>query len=336
MKSSACRPSWMPPIPTSGNSVAAATSAVRASATGRTAGPERPPLSGTQPWLSRDRVDSHRAQRVDQGERIRPAILRGPRDRPDLRDVGRQLHDQRLRGQRADPAHERRSSPPPRCPPCIPTSRSGRRRSAPAPPPRRGRRPPPPGSRTRRARTPPRSRSGAPGGWPAPAGRARGTPSRPLFGRPIELISPDGVSHSRGGGLPPRGASVIVFDTKAEKGKRSRSSSPKVRSAAIASNVPDPFRTGWSSSTPARSIRRSTPGGAVAPAVNATPPPAPRPSRQARPRTAAGIRCGSRTTQPKQAPKPHAMPASRASCASTPRATQIRLTASSIGCGPHA
>ena len=45
-------------------------------------------------------------------------------------------------------------------------------------------------------------------------------PARPLFGRPIELISPAGVSHRRGGGLPPRGASVIVFETKAEKGKR--------------------------------------------------------------------------------------------------------------------
>ena len=40
-------------------------------------------------------------------------------------------------------------------------------------------------------------------------------PSRPLFGSPIELISPAGVSQSRGGGLPSRGASVIVFETKA-------------------------------------------------------------------------------------------------------------------------
>jgi hypothetical protein len=38
-------------------------------------------------------------------------------------------------------------------------------------------------------------------------------PSSPRLGRPIELIRPAGVSHSRGGGLPARGAAVIVFDT---------------------------------------------------------------------------------------------------------------------------
>ena len=71
-----------------------------------------------------------------------------------------------------------------------------------------------------------------------------GSPSRPLFGSPIELIIPAGVSHRRGGGLPWRGSSVIVFDTNAWNGKRSRSASPKARRAAIASNVPEPFRTG--------------------------------------------------------------------------------------------
>ena len=44
-------------------------------------------------------------------------------------------------------------------------------------------------------------------------------PSRPLFGSPIELIIPDGVSQIRGGALPARGSGVIVFETKAENGK---------------------------------------------------------------------------------------------------------------------
>jgi hypothetical protein len=56
-----------------------------------------------------------------------------------------------------------------------------------------------------------------------------------LFGRPIELISPAGVSYRRGGGLPARGCSVIVFETNALNGKRSSSASPNARRAAIAS-----------------------------------------------------------------------------------------------------
>ena len=44
-------------------------------------------------------------------------------------------------------------------------------------------------------------------------------PSSPLFGNPIELIIPAGVSQIRCGSLPALGSSVIVFDTKAENGK---------------------------------------------------------------------------------------------------------------------
>ena len=40
--------------------------------------------------------------------------------------------------------------------------------------------------------------------------------------------------------MPARGSSVIVFETKAEKGKRSSRTSPKARRAAIASKVPLP------------------------------------------------------------------------------------------------
>ena len=48
-------------------------------------------------------------------------------------------------------------------------------------------------------------------------------PSRPLFGSPIELIIPAGVSQIRCGALPARGSGVIVFETKAREGKSSSS-----------------------------------------------------------------------------------------------------------------
>ena len=74
------------------------------------------------------------------------------------------------------------------------------------------------------------------------------------MGRPIELISPAGASHSRGGGFPWRGATVTVLETKAAKGKRSSSASPNVRSAAMASKVPEPLITGCSSSRPQKVV----------------------------------------------------------------------------------
>src|SRR4051794_32412546 len=84
--------------------------------------------------------------------------------------------------------------------------------------------------------------------------------SRPLFGRPIELISPAGVSHRRGGGLPWRGASVIVLLTKASNGNSSSTASPKARRAAMASKVPEPLRMGPFRWIPQRSIE---PSGAI-------------------------------------------------------------------------
>ena len=51
----------------------------------------------------------------------------------------------------------------------------------------------------------------------------------------IELIIPWPSSQSRGGGLPARGSSVIVFETYAEKGNSRSKTSPKTRRAAIAS-----------------------------------------------------------------------------------------------------
>ena len=42
------------------------------------------------------------------------------------------------------------------------------------------------------------------------------------MGRPIELSIPPGVSQIRRGALPARGSGVIVFETKAAKGKLAR------------------------------------------------------------------------------------------------------------------
>ena len=54
-----------------------------------------------------------------------------------------------------------------------------------------------------------------------------------MFGSPIELIIPAGVSMILGGGLPARGSGVIVFETNIENGKSSSSASPNARRAAI-------------------------------------------------------------------------------------------------------
>ena len=79
---------------------------------------------------------------------------------------------------------------------------------------------------------------------------------------------PAGVSHRRGGGLPWRGSSVIVFETNASNGKRSRSASPNARRAAIASKVPEPFSTGPAQPHP-RELERPHAAQCPAPATSA-------------------------------------------------------------------
>ena len=51
------------------------------------------------------------------------------------------------------------------------------------------------------------------GRWQISARSSARKRSMPLLGRPIELIIPAPSSHSRGGGLPARGASVTVLVT---------------------------------------------------------------------------------------------------------------------------
>ncbi len=78
----------------------------------------------------------------------------------------------------------------------------------------------------------------------ARAGRSSSRYARsPRFGNPIELISPAADSHSRGGGLPSRGARVIVFETYAENGNSSNSRSPNTRAPASASKQPEALIT---------------------------------------------------------------------------------------------
>ena len=98
---------------------------------------------------------------------------------------------------------------------------------------------------------------------------------------------PDRVDHpgrrlpERGGGLPARGSGVIVFETKALKGKRSSSASPKARRAAIASKVPRAVDDRVGEAQPAEvDGRRAGPM-----ALIGGPLPRPAPSRSPRPRT---------------------------------------------------
>ena len=292
-----------------------ATCAVSASATARTAGPERPPCR--RPATARRVRGSIAVARsvLISDSASAPASSAASRDRPDVGDVRRQLHDQRLRGQRAHAGHqgchlarlgahhaarlhvragdvqlERRDLG--RGPATASTSVANSSCEKPATLTIRGT------------------------GRVASSGRSCSrNPARPLLGRPIELISPAGVSHRRGGGLPPRGASVIVLETKAANGKllaervARRCAAPRSRRRCRSRSGPDARARSprGRSRGPCRSGRCAL----SLPALLA----GPRPRPPGRPRTAAGSRVRVRTTQPKQAPKPHAMPASSASCA---------------------
>ena len=105
--SAASAPLATPPMPIRGISTAAPTARSWCSATVRTAGPERPPLPAASAGSAAGRVERRRLERVDQRDRVGPALLGGDRDRGGLGDVGRQLHDQRLRGQRPQRRQQR-------------------------------------------------------------------------------------------------------------------------------------------------------------------------------------------------------------------------------------
>ena len=78
------------------------------SAIGRTAGPERPPWPAAERGLAGSGIDRARLQGVDQRDGVGAALFGGDRDRRRVGDVGRQLDDQRLLGQRAQRFQQRR------------------------------------------------------------------------------------------------------------------------------------------------------------------------------------------------------------------------------------
>ena len=246
----ACAALCTPPMPTTGIATRAATAATWASATARIAGPDSPPVPppshGVAPALAaRARRERHRAQRVDQRDGVGAALLRPPARRPATSAVfGVSLTISGLRVLAAHRAHDllaaardRRRCRGPVCTfgqdtfssiaaisaRCVAGLARARASSA----ARRAHHVRDQRHRQRRASS--RQVLG------------RGSPSRPLLGRPIELISPAGASHSRGGGLPARGSSVIVLETNAANGNP-RSSAVAERARARRSRRTCPSR----------------------------------------------------------------------------------------------
>ena len=138
-----------------------------------------------------------------------------------LGDVRRQLHDQRLGGQRAHRLEQAPASPSGCWPTISPDSTLGQETFS-SSAATSGRSATPSTSRCELvvAACPSPRRSAAPASSASSGRSCSRNPSRPLFGRPIELIIPAGVSKIRGGGFPARGSGVIVFETKAENGNR--------------------------------------------------------------------------------------------------------------------
>ena len=249
------RPLWTPPMPTTGICTAAPTALHlgqrdRAHRRARdAAGPS------AQPRLLRCRGSQrHPPDRVDQRQRAGPGLLGGRATAATSVAFGRQLDDQRLVGQRPDRVQQPRDlvRVGAHHQPGLDV-RAGdvelERRHLVA----RRRTPRTSSATSSRLKPITLTISGTGSAARARAGRRPGSRRRPLLGSPIEFIMPAGSSHRRGGGLPWRGASVTVLETNAANGKRSSSSSPNARRAAIASNVPEALMIGCGSSIPQKS-----------------------------------------------------------------------------------
>src|SRR5829696_2025801 len=257
-KSAASRPDSIPPMPTTGTRTACATLATCCSAIARTAGPETPPV----PAPSQGRPDPRGSSAVPLSVLISdrasaPASWAAAPTAAGSVALGVSLTISGLSVSGLRRSTERAVSPG-SAPMIRPVSTLGQEklssisatssRSATALT-----------SVASSSRLKPITETQSGTGSSASCGRSLARkPSSPLLGSPIELISPAGVSYSRGGGLPWRGATVMVLLTKQSNGNWSSSSSPNARRAAIASKVPDPFRIGPRSGTPQRFIIGST------------------------------------------------------------------------------
>ena len=113
--SSASRRSRSRPPRRSAGRTAARQACTAASATGLSAGPERPPVTPPSSGSQRPAVDREPAQRVREHQRVGAAALGGARDRGDVGDVRRELDPQRQRGRGAAGARRRPRSRPGRC-----------------------------------------------------------------------------------------------------------------------------------------------------------------------------------------------------------------------------
>ena len=227
--SAASAPLPIPPMPTIGSSTAAATARSCCSATGRTAGPERPPWPAARAGLAgeRDRPRSPSAVLISETASAPPSSAATATAAGSATlGVSFTISGFSVSGRSASSSATVSLG-------CSPTIRpewtlgqetlssiaATSSRSATAAT-----------SRANSSRLVAITETISGTGSSASCGRSSARkPSRPLFGSPIELIIPAGVSQIRRGSLPARGSGVIVFETKAEKGKSSSRASPKTR-----------------------------------------------------------------------------------------------------------
>ena len=258
-KASASAPDSIPPMPITGIDDRGRDPRTWSSATARTAGPERPPLPAPSQASSVRGSSRGGPQRVDQRDRVGAALLGRQRRPPPARR--RSASASRSAASRSAGARPRAApASPSGCSPTIsPDLTLGQETfsSSAATSARAADALDQPRELVVAGRPSPR-RSAAPA-----ARRARGRscsrkPSSPLFGRPIELIIPAGVSQSRGGGLPARGSGVIVFETNAENGKSSSEGRRRRRAGRRSRRrCREPLSTGCASRSPQSSTLRS-------------------------------------------------------------------------------
>ena len=109
-------------MPITGMRTARAACQVMRTATGRMAGPERPPVpKASRGWRRLD-VDREAEEGVDAGEGVGPGLLGRPREDGDVAHVGRQLRDHGRRvalRTAATTSWVIRGSPPKAMPPCL-------------------------------------------------------------------------------------------------------------------------------------------------------------------------------------------------------------------------